>query len=126
MLGRLRESMTGPETGAFFSRIVVIVGHEPGDVAGVLGPRIAGRNEVLLLSIGYPPTPAQREAFRVALRLTSDAGIVFDSRLVLSPRGAIGFIEPEDEVAVSATGHERRRLEAVLRRRGPSTARAGR
>jgi hypothetical protein len=124
--GLPRGSMPGPEAGAFFSRIVVIVGHEPGDMAEVLGPRLPRRNEVLLLSIGYPATAEQQEAFREALHLAAEAGAVFDSRLVLSARAAIAFIEPEDEVTIAAAGREGRRIEAVLRRRGPSSARAAR
>jgi hypothetical protein len=126
MLERIRTPMTRTETGAFFSRVVLIVGQEPGDVAEVLGPRLAGRKEILLLSIGYPPTAGQQEAFRGALQLAVGQGAVFDSRLVLSPRAALRFIEIGDDVTVAAEGRERRRIETLLRRRDPANARAGR
>jgi hypothetical protein len=128
MIQRTRQTTMAShaEGGGFLSRVVVIVGREPGDIGAALGPRLAGRTEVLLLSLGYPPSEEQQESFREALELAVEAGATFDSRLVLSTRSAIGYLEPGDDVVVAAEGRDGRRITWTLRRRGPSSARAGR
>jgi hypothetical protein len=97
------------------TRIVVLLGRHPStgwEPSGDLGLR--KDDELVLLSIGYPVTAAQREAFLRAQDLTAAAGAWLDARLVTSIDEALQAIEPGDEVLVMACGREGKRLRAGL------------
>jgi hypothetical protein len=53
---------------------------------------------LVLLSVGYPPTPAQRACFDAALLFAIRGGYDFEARLVWSMDEALDVLNPDDEV----------------------------
>ena len=96
-----------------FSRTVVVLA--PGDRldAEALGRSVGlqGRR-LLLLSVGYPPTPQQRRGIDAAMQLATDRGIPFEARLAWTMDDALDLVSPLDEVlqclAVPSTEESRR------------------
>ena len=82
-----------------FSRIIVILA--PGDRLDAEGlGRSVGlrRRQLLLLSVGYPPTPDQRTGIDAGMQLATDRGIPFEARLAWSMDEALDLVSPLDEV----------------------------
>jgi len=82
-----------------FSRTVVVLA--PGDRldAGALGRSVGfhGR-QLLLVSVGYPPTSDQRTGIEAAMQLAIDRGIPFEARLAWTMDEALDLVSPLDEV----------------------------
>jgi hypothetical protein len=82
-----------------FSRTVVVLA--PGDRldAEALGRSVGlqGR-QLLLVSVGYPPTPDQRTGFDAAMQLATDRGIPFEARLAWTMDEALDLVSPLDDV----------------------------
>jgi hypothetical protein len=109
------------------TRIVVLLGRRPSTGWEPSGDkRLRKDDELVLLSVGYPVTVAQREAFLRAQELTEAAGAWLDARLVTSIDEALQAIEPGDEVLVMARGREGKRLRARLAAHAPLTPEHGR
>lgn len=82
-----------------FCRTVVILA--PGDCldAEALGRPVGlRRQQLLLLSVGYPPTPDQRRGIDAAMQLAIDRGIPFEARLAWTTDDALDLVSPLDEV----------------------------
>lgn len=83
----------------FFWRSIVILGpHDRIDREALrrsLGPRCS---HLLLLSVGYPPTPDQRGAVRLVMRLAAERGIPVEARLAWTMDEALDFLSPLDDV----------------------------
>lgn len=101
------------------TRTVVLLGRRPPvdweHVAGGLGPD----NELVILSLGYPVTAAQRQVLLRAQEIAARVGAWFDAILVTSTNDMFAALQPDDEVHIVAAGLERRRLHnrlALLRR----------
>ena len=95
-----------------FSRIIVILA--PGDRLDAEGlGRSVGlrRRQLLLLSVGYPPTPDQRRGIDAAMQLATDRGISFEARLAWTMDEALDLVSPLDEVLSGAV----RRRSGVVR-----------
>ncbi len=56
--------------------------------------------QLLLVSVGYPPTPDQRTGIDAAMRLATDRGIPFEARLAWTMDDALDLLSPLDEVSV--------------------------
>jgi len=86
-----------------FGRTVVVLA--PGDRldAEALG-RPAGLEgrQLLLLSVGYPPTPDQRRGIDAAMQRATDWGIPFEARLAWTMDEALDLVSPLDEVLSGA------------------------
>jgi hypothetical protein len=82
-----------------FSRTVVVLA--PGDRldAEALGRSVGlqGR-QLLLVSVGYPPTPDQRTGIDAAMQLATDRAIPFEARLAWTTDDALDLVTPLDEV----------------------------
>jgi hypothetical protein len=87
------------EEVSWFGTTIVILG--PGDR---LDPEALGRSvgpgspPLLLVSVGYPPTPDQRAGVRAAMRFAMERGICFEARLAWSMDEALDAVSPFDEV----------------------------
>ena len=95
-----------------FGRTVVVLA--PGDRldAAALGRPVGlqGR-QLLLLSVGYPPTPDQRRGIDAAMQRATDWGIPFGARLAWTMDEALDLVSPLDEVLGGAV----RRRSGVVR-----------
>lgn len=54
--------------------------------------------QLLLLSVGYPPTPDQRTGIDAAMQLATDGGIPLQARLAWTMDEALDLVSPLDEV----------------------------
>jgi len=61
-----------------------------------------GSPPLLLVSVGYPPTPDQRAGVRAAMGFAIKQGICFEARLVWSMDEALDVVSPFDEVRSEA------------------------
>jgi hypothetical protein len=86
----------------------------------------AERAQLVLLSFGYPISPAQDAIVRTAVGLADELRLWLDAVLVLSTSELRWLAGNADDVTIVATGSERRRLERSLgvRARKASDARA--
>ena len=82
-----------------FCRTIAILG--PGDRldAEALGRAVgSGSPPLLLLSVGYPPTPDQRAGVRAAMWFATEREVCFEARLAWSMDEALDLVSPFDEV----------------------------
>ena len=87
------------EEAAWFGRTIAILG--PGDRldAEALGRAVgSGSPPLLLLSVGYPPTPDQRAGVRAAMWFATEREVCFEARLAWSMDEALDTVSPFDEV----------------------------
>jgi len=88
-----------------FCRTIVILA--PGDRidAEALGrPAGVRHGQLMLVSVGYPPTPDQRTGIDAAMQLATDRGIVFEARLAWTMDEALDLVSPLDEVLQCLAG----------------------
>ena len=87
------------DSGWLFGRSIVILG--PGDrldpeaLGRAVGP---GSPQLLLLSVGYPPTPDQRAGINAAMQCALERGLCFEARLAWTMDEALDLVSPLDEV----------------------------
>lgn len=102
-------------------RRVLVLASEPSvNLAEVVRRASRDRAELLVLSLGSSPTPAQRELADQALDLAFELRIPVEARLVTTVEEAKALAENAREVLVAASGLERRNLEAALRPKHPA------
>jgi hypothetical protein len=73
---------------------------------------------LVLLSVGWPCTDAQRAAVDFATAVAYERGIVFDAFLVPSVHEVVDRLATDDVVRVYGRGRGRRRLDRSLRGAG--------
>ena len=88
-------------------RTVVVVGPdtgpEPGfDFGAVAGSVAAGNRELVVLSVGWPPTPAQRRAVDGAMQAAAERGFACSAHLVWSAGEIEDHLQPHDDVLVTS------------------------
>jgi hypothetical protein len=82
-----------------FGRGIIILA--PGDR---LDPEALGRavghgsRHLLLLSVGYPPTPDQRASIDAGMQVAIERGVCLEARLAWSMDEALDLVSPLDEV----------------------------
>ena len=54
--------------------------------------------QLLVLSVGYPPMPGQRTGIDAAMRLATERGIPSEARLAWTMDEALDLVSPLDEV----------------------------
>jgi len=96
------------------TRTVVLLGRRPSVRWDGLRSRLHKYDELVVLSIGYPVTAAQRVALLKAEALAAQASAWFDALLVTSIQEALNVLEPDDEVSVAVRGRKGRYLRAAL------------
>jgi len=96
------------------TRTVVLLGRKPtiawNGVRGSLGEG----DELVVLSLGYPVTAAQRAALLAAQDLAEATGAWFDAVLVLSTAEMLRLVRTDEPVHIAARGREARRIRSVL------------
>ena len=92
-------ALSPEEELSWFGRTIVILGPRDRLDAEALARSVApGSPPLLLVSVGYPPTPDQRAGVRAAMRLAMERGICFEARLAWSMDEALDVVSPFDEV----------------------------
>ena len=82
-----------------FSRTLVILAPGGRLDAEALGRSVGLRpRQLLLLSVGYPPTPDQRSGIDAAMRLATERGIPSEARLAWTMDEALDLVSPLDEI----------------------------
>ena len=71
-------------------------------------------HEVLLISIGFPPTGWQRRAVDDAMELAADHTFFLDAVLVTDIGDLEGLLAGADEVRIIGSGRERRRFRRLM------------
>lgn len=92
------------------TRVVFILGRRTRLGARELEAASAGASEVVVLSLGYPVSRAQRQAVDGALELAGRLRVTMDVVLVTAPADLAGAVGPTDRVIISGSRGEERRL----------------
>lgn len=98
------------------TRVVFVLGRRTRLSASSIETSAATASEVVVLSIGYPVTRAQRRAVDSALGLAGRLGVKVDAILVTSPTDLPEFVGEGGRIVVTGSRGERRRLERLLSR----------
>jgi len=84
---------------AWFGRTIVILGPAGRLDGEALARSVAlGGPPLLVVSVGYPPTPDQHAGVRAAMRLATEREVCFEARLALSMDEALDVVSPFDEI----------------------------
>lgn len=106
-------------------RTVLIVGRNETDPPQLYPDDVAGSMAVVVITVGWPLTPAQSIVVDQALALARDRRVVFDACLVASMAEGLDVIDTRDRVLFAGDRREGRRIVKSLGTRGIS-ARAAR
>jgi hypothetical protein len=107
------------------SRFVVILGRSTenlGDPRALVEGALDHELEVAVLSIGFPVSPQQQAFVAESLELAMEMGVRLDAEILPSVELLADHLALGDEVAVASRGLERRRIEAILRKRRAAQA----
>jgi hypothetical protein len=96
------------------TRTVVILGRRPSVRWNDVRKGLHKGQELVVLSLGYPVTAAQRQALLRADEVAAETGAWFDARLVTSMSDMVTALEPEDEVIVGVRGRMGRSLRGFV------------
>ncbi len=101
------------------TRMVVVLGREPGDAKTADWVAHAAQREIplLLLAVGYPLTGDQEALVADAIDRAFDLRVHLDAVLVPGRPELVAHLLPGDDVVVAATRREARRIDAALARR---------
>ena len=97
-------------------RVVFVLGRTTSLDARDLAASVDSASEIVLLSVGYPLTAAQRRAVDGALALAPHLDILVDIQLVTTPRDLPGMVGTGSRVIVTGSAREQRRLRRSLQR----------
>lgn len=95
------------------TRVVFVLGRRTRLDARSIEASSASAAEIVVLSIGYPVTRAQRRAVDSALGLAGRLGVTVDAVLVTSPSDLPNLVANDARVVISGSRGERRRLERL-------------
>lgn len=98
------------------TRAVFVLGRRTRLSAREIEAAAADASEVVLLSLGYPVSRAQRRAVEAALSLGVRLNVRMDAILIVTSSDLAGAIRPADRVVVTGSRGERRRLRHRLGR----------
>jgi hypothetical protein len=101
-------------TTGLATRKVLVLGRRPAVRWDDLRIGLRKGDELVIVSLGYPVTKAQRDALFRAEGLAERAGAWFDALLVTSTNEMSATVRAGDDVQVAARGFEGRRLRAAL------------
>jgi nucleotide-binding universal stress UspA family protein len=108
------------------SRFVVVLGRSTenlGDPKALVRAALDNELDVAVLSIGFPVTPQQQAFVAESVELAVESGIRLDAEILATAADLALHLSDGDDVAVASRGLERRRIEAILRKRGTVTTR---
>ena len=106
-------------------RTVLVVGRNAADTPVLYPDDVAGSIAVVVITVGWPLTPAQSAAVDQALALARDHRVMFDAFLVGSIAQGLDVVDGRDRVLFAGNRREGKRIVRGLGTRG-ITARAAR
>lgn len=98
------------------TRVVFVLGRRTRVGAREIDAVAADASEVVLLSLGYPVSRAQRRAVETALAAAVHWNVTVDATLVVNGAELAGAIGSSDRVIVTGSRRERSRLRRRLAR----------
>ena len=98
------------------TRMVFVLGRRTRLGAREIEAASAHAAEIVVLSLGYPVSRAQRRAVEAALELAVRLNVTMDALLVVTATELADAIAPSDQVVVTGSRAERRRLRNRLAR----------
>lgn len=98
------------------TRVVFVLGRRTNLGAQEIETVSADVSEIVVLSLGYPVSGAQRRAVETALQLAVRLNVRIDAVLVVTGSDLADAIAPSDRVVVTGSRGERRRLRRRLAR----------
>ncbi|HEU4354376.1 MAG TPA: hypothetical protein VFT27_02190 [Actinomycetota bacterium] len=98
------------------TRVVFVLGRRTRLGAPEIEAAAADASEVVVLSLGYPVSRAQRRAVDAALALAARLDVRMDAILVVTTAELADAISQSDKVIVTGSRGERRRLHSHLAR----------
>jgi len=96
------------------TRTVVILGRRPTVQWNEVPNGLRKGEELVVLSLGYPVTAAQRQALLRAEKIAAESEAWFDAQLVTSVSDMVTALKPEDEVIVGVRGRMGRSLRGFV------------
>jgi hypothetical protein len=96
------------------TRTVVILGRRPSVRWNEVRKGLRKGEELVVLSLGYPVTAAQRQALVRAEKIAAESEAWFDAQLVTSVSDMVTALKPEDEVIVGVRGRMGRSLRGFV------------
>jgi hypothetical protein len=106
-------------------RTVLVMGRNVDDAPILYPDDVAGSIAVVVITVGWPLTPAQSAAVDQALALARDHRVMFDAFLVGSIAQGLDVVDGRDRVLFAGNRREGKRIVRGLGTRG-ITARAAR
>lgn len=106
-------------------RTVLVVGRHVTEAPRLYPGDVAGSMAVVVVTVGWPLTPAQSAAVERALELARERRVVFDAFLVGSIAEGLEVVDTRDRVLFAGDRREGKRIVRGLDPRG-ITARAAR
>jgi hypothetical protein len=106
-------------------RTVLVMGRHVTEAPQLYPGDIAGSMAVVVITVGWPITPAQSTAVERALELARERRVVFDAFLVGSIAEGLEVVDTRDRVLFAGDRREGKRIVRGLGPRG-ITARAAR
>jgi len=106
-------------------RTVLVMGHNVASTPMLYPDDVAGSIAVVVITVGWPITPAQSAAVDQALSLAREHRVMFDAFLVGSIAQGLDVVDGRDRVLFAGNLREGKRIMRALGTRGIS-ARAAR
>jgi hypothetical protein len=101
---------------AVATRTVLILGRRPSVSWNEVRRGLRRGQELVVLSLGYPVTAAQRHALLRAEEISGETGAWFDARLITSMSDMVAALGPGDEVIMGVRGRMGRSLRGFVPR----------
>jgi len=98
------------------TRVIFVLGRQTALEVGAIRASADAASEIVLLSVGYPVTAAQRRVVDGALELAPQLDVTVDIRLVTTREELPRLVGAGSRVVVTGSRHEQRRLYRLLRR----------
>jgi hypothetical protein len=104
---------------AIDTRMVVVLGREPGDAKVAEWVALAALRGIslVLLTVGYPVALDQQDLVEAAIERAFELRVPLDATFVPGYAALLDHLGPGDDVLVAATGRDARRIGAALARR---------
>jgi hypothetical protein len=107
----------------FAGRIALVLGRRPTvDLPEVFARARQAQTDMIILAVGFPLSARQQEIVDEAIALAVDTEVWLEARIAYRAREVSSWVQRTDEVVLSATGWERRRIGWALRRAGLAPA----
>jgi hypothetical protein len=99
---RGKQELLTEESFCFFRNVVILRADETLDGEELAAWVGSDQSEIVVLSVGYPQTAAQRRGVEAALRFAADLRLTLEARLAWTMDEALDFLAPGDRVKAAA------------------------